>query len=129
MTSFGYVPPPYGPLWGDTERLLDRAVKWGRNDWSEVRRSLESGHAQLWLTITDHPVAAMVTRMDGPTFEVWLAGGAVLSGSVPFLETAIAAARETGATNGRIIGRVGWRRVLAPYGWREDGDCLVKEFD
>lgn len=124
--TFGFVPPPYGPLWGSVEALLDRAVRKGGNDWGDVKASLEANLAQLWLTITDKPVAAMVTRIDGDTLEVWLAGGAVLSGSVPYLETAIEASRQAGTTNGRIIGRKGWARVLKPYGWRQDGDCLVK---
>lgn len=127
--NFGFVPPPYGLLWGDAKRLLDRAVKRGKNEWPEVIASLMQGTAQLWLTVTDRPIAAMVTRRDGDTLEVWLAGGAVLSGSVPFLETAIAAAKLDGATNGRLEGRKGWARVLRPYGWRESGDMLVKDFD
>jgi len=126
--TFGFVPPPYGTLWPDIYRLLDRAVIRGGNDWNEVASNLRDGRAQLWLTVTNEPVAAMVTRMDGNTFEVWLAGGAVLSGSVPFLETAIEAAKAAGATNGRIIGRKGWERVLRGYGWRHDGEYLVKDW-
>lgn len=126
--NFGFVPPPYGSLWPTVAGLLDRAVKRGENEWSEVEEALADGRAQLWLTVTDRPVAAMVTRRDGDTLEVWLAGGAVLSGSVPFLETAIAAAKADGATNGRICGRKGWERVLRRYGWRADGDFLVKDF-
>ncbi len=127
--TFGYVPPPYGLLWGPAKALLERAVRRGKNEWPEVIASLMQGTAQLWLTITDKPIAAMVTRRDGDTLEVWLAGGAVLSGSVPFLETAIQAAQSGGATNGRIIGRKGWTRVLRSYGWRTEGDYLVKDFD
>jgi len=126
--NFGYVPPPYGPLWPAVEELLDKAVRWGGNDWSQVKSDLADHKAQLWLTVTDRPIVALVTRMDGDTLEVWLVGGVVLAGSVKFLETAIAAAREAGATNGRIIGRKGWKRVLEPYGWRQDGDCLVKDW-
>lgn len=126
---FGFVPPPYGFLWGPTKDLLDGAVRRGKNEWPEVIAELMQGTAQLWLTVVEKPVAAMVTRMDGNTLEVWLAGGAVLSGSVPFLETAIKAAQADGATNGRIIGRRGWARVLRNYGWRESDDMLIKDFD
>lgn len=124
---FGFVPPPYGPLWGHIGKLLAGAVERGENNWAEVVECLDDGRAQLWLTVTDEPIAAMVTRRDGDTLEVWLAGGKVLSGSIPFLETALAAAKADGATNGRIIGRRGWARVLAPFGWRRDGDELVKD--
>lgn len=127
--TFGYVAPPYGELWGDIRRLLDSAVMRGSNEWSEVERLLNSNLAQLWLTIEDDaPVAAMVTRKDGDTLEVWLAGGKVLSGSIPHLETTIQAAKRGGMTNGRITGRKGWARVLQGYCWRRDGDDLVKDF-
>jgi hypothetical protein len=126
---FGCVAPPFGGLWSDIYRLLDRAVQRGKNDWTEVEAALTANTAQLWLAVEDRPVAAMVTRLDNKTLEVWLAGGAVLSGAVPFLETAIAASRDAGATNGRIWGRKGWDRVLQPYGWRRDGELLTKEWD
>lgn len=126
---FGYVPPPLDAMWGDIALLLDEAVKKGGNDWAEVRETLEDGRSQLWLTVTDdsEAVAAMVTRMDGDTFEIWLAGGDVLSTSVPYLETALQAAREEGATNARIVGRKGWTRVLKPYGWQPQADELIKD--
>ena len=126
--TFGYVPRPFAEHWDAASRLLDAAVAKGGNDWREVIRALDTGRAQLWLTIKDRPVAAMITRMDGDTLEIWLAGGAVLSGSVPFLETTIEAAKVNGATNGRITGRKGWERVLRPYGWQPRGDDLVKDF-
>ncbi len=128
--NFGHVPPPIcGAVWLAMERLLDRAMERGGNDWDDLSAALDTGHAQLWLTeVHGEPVAAMVTRLDGDTLEVWLAGGAVLTTSVPFLETAIEASRAAGTTNGRIIGRKGWARVLRPYGWRSDGIDLVKDW-
>lgn len=125
---FGFAPPPYGLLWGDAKRLLEPAVKRGGNEWPEVIADLMQSKAQLWVAIEEAPVAAMVTRIDGDTMEVWLAGGAVLSGCVPFLETAIEASRAAGTTNGRITGRKGWARVLARFGWKRRGDDLVKDW-
>lgn len=123
---FGFVPPPFGDLWADVCQLLEKAVKRGGNEWADVEAALDSGRAQLWIAADERPVAAMVTKLDGRTLEVWLAGGAVLSGTVPFLETAIAAAREAGATDARICGRKGWDRVLRGYGWKRDGELLTK---
>lgn len=122
------MPPPIGPLWPHAARLLGKAVTRGGNDWGELEEMLADGRAQLWLTLDPEPVAAMVTRIDGDTLEVWLAGGAVLSGSVPYLETAIEASKGAGTTNGRITGRKGWARVLKPYGWRAAGEDLVKDW-
>jgi hypothetical protein len=127
---FGHVPPPFEDwVWVAGFALLDRTVQRGGYEWSEVTTDLTSGCAQLWLTMKDGvAVAAMVTRLDGDTLEIWLAGGAVLSGSIPFLETAIEASKSAGTTNGRITGRRGWARVLRPYGWRQSGDDLVKDW-
>lgn len=127
--SFGYVPPPFGlGLWLHLDRLLDASVRRGGNDWSEVARDLNSKAAQLWIEERDgSPIAAMVTRLDGDTFEVWLAGGKVLD-AIPHLETAIEAAQGAGATNGRVIGRKGWARALRSYGWHYDGGDLVKRW-
>ncbi len=124
---FGYVPPPFGALWPDITRLLDKAVTKGGNRWGEVKHALAVETAQLWLTVTDRPINATVSRMDGRTVEIWLCGGAVLSGALHFLETILAAAKADGATDARIIGRKGWARVLAPYGWHVRGDELVKD--
>lgn len=126
--EFGYVAPPYGDQWPAIVTLLDGAVTRGGNDWAEVGTLLADNRAQLWLTTQGIPIAAMVTRKDGDTLEIWLAGGAVLSGSIPFLETAIEAAKQDGMTNGRITGRKGWARVLQGYGWQRDGDDLVKRW-
>lgn len=126
--TFGFVAPPYGALWRAITDLLTPAVERGGNDWGEVIALLDDGRAQLWLTMErDQPIVAAVSRMDGDTFEVWLAGGRVLS-RLDDLEMAITAAREGGATNGRIIGRKGWARVLRAYGWRVEGDELVKDW-
>lgn len=126
--TFGYVPHPCGEWWPVVSAMLEPAAVRGGDTVDEVDSDLAAGLAQLWLTI-EHgvPVAAMVTRIDGDTLEVWLAGGAVLSGSVPFLETALSAAQAAGVTNGRIKGRKGWQRVLRGYGWRCEGDFLVKD--
>lgn len=125
--TFGFVPPPFGVLWADIRRLLDKAVRRGGNDWSDVQRELGSGRAQLWLTVEHAPINATVTRMDGKTLEIWLCGGRVLPDALRFLDTILNAASEDGATDARIVGRRGWARTLAPRGWRVVGDELVKE--
>lgn len=121
------MPPPFGELWLEIATLLNDAVVKGGNDWADVETALETGHAQLWLTIADKPINATVTRMDGTTLEVWLCGGSVLAGSLHYLETILAAAKGDGATDARIVGRKGWLRVLKPYGWQQIGDELVKD--
>ena len=127
--NFGYVPG--GHVSPAVFAMLDRAVTRGLNEWAEVLSQLKDGRAQLWLAVDqDKPVAALVSNIDSATqtLEIWLAGGAVLSGCVPFLEIVIEASKAAGTTNGRIVGRNGWQRVLKPYGWSAHGDELTKDW-
>lgn len=56
------------------------------------------------------------------------AGSAASMSDILAAETAICSFyRERGATSLSLMGRKGWRRVLAPLGWRPDGDLLVKD--
>lgn len=127
--EFGFVPPPYDDqVWTAVFGLLDTAVRRGGNDWIEVGEHLADGRAQLWLGVAGKPEIAAVSRIDGDTFEVWLAGGPIVPRWLPYLETAIEASKAAGTTNGRITGRKGWLRVLSRYGWRLDGEDLVKEW-
>jgi hypothetical protein len=124
----GFVPPEnVGSYRDEIARLLDKAVARGGNDWSEVHAQVGDGRAQLWLAVENRPVAALVTRIDGDTLEIWLAGGTILA-ALPYIETIIEASKQAGATNGRVVGRKGWRRVLQPYGWHMRGDELVKDW-
>lgn len=107
--------------------LLEKAIEWGGSSWADLDNDLASGNAVLWVAETDRPVAALVTRRDGPVMEVWLCGGAVVPRCLPFLLIVEKEARAFGMTTGRITGRRGWARVLRQYGWREDGEDLVKD--
>lgn len=126
--NFGFVPPPYSvDVWDKVTTILANAAERGGYALEEVKADLDAGLAQLWLTLDGEPINATVTRRDGETIEIWLCGGAVLSGCLPYLETILEAARADGATNGRIIGRKGWARVLRGAGWRPEGETLVKD--
>lgn len=112
----------------DWRRIMARAVERYKTSWADIDEALTRGNAMLWLaSVDDAPVAGLVCRRDGTTMEVWLAGGAVLSGCVPFLAGVEREAKQYGMTTGRITGRKGWARVLRDDGWRVDGDNLAKE--
>ena len=118
---------PFGVWRQEAWELLDPAVKRAGEAWAHVDDMLAAGAAVLWLAITDAPVAAMVTAKAGDQMLVWFAGGAVLSGCVPFLGLVEAEAKTNGMKRGRLTGRKGWARVLRGLGWRVEGDDLVKE--
>jgi hypothetical protein len=125
--EFGYCPDPMGQWWPETLAMLHPAIERGNNDQIELETKLSAGRAQLWIATDPEPVAALVSQKDGETLEIWLVGGAVLDGCVPFLAIIERAAIEGGMTNGRISGRQGWARVLKPWGWRVVGNDIVKE--
>lgn len=127
MISFGRA-DPFGVWGGKARELLHGALERFQTPLSELEEAFRTGNAVLWLAAHEEPFAAMVTRRDGLTMEVWLAGGGVMNGCVPFLGQAEREAREFGMKRGRITGRKGWARVLRPYGWRVRGEDLVKDF-
>jgi hypothetical protein len=88
----------------------------------DVRRAIESGHAELWGIFEDgQPVAAVVTKV---TLEpekrclMWLIGGRRTREWVtPFLAKIEAKAREWGCVALWGAGREGWARIVEPNGF------------
>lgn len=128
IVNFGHLPDWGGEYWPAVAAMLLPALKRDGGSMDELVQWLSTGHAQLWVAVTTQPIAALVTTIDGDTVELWLAGGAVLSGCVPFIDVIERAAIEGGMTKGRATGRKGWARVLRPWGWRQSGEDLVKDF-
>lgn len=125
--TFGYCPDPFGAWWPEVLALLIPALERdAENDQVEMEVQLASRRAQLWLVVDPAPVAALVTRDGDNEFEIWLAGGRILS-VLQWLPVIEAAFRETGKVRGRLCGRAGWARVLKPFGWHRESDDLVKE--
>ena len=122
---FGYVPPEY--VNDEIRELLAPAVKRGGNDWAEVNSMLADMRAQCWMAMDDKPRMAVVTRMDGDVGEIWLLGGNNRKDWLHFLPTLEAGLRGGGAVKGRLTGRKGWKRVLAPFGWVCDGEDRVTD--
>lgn len=90
----------------------------------EVLNDLLLNRAQLWRGDR----GAMITRLERlpePHVSLWKAGGDLAD--VLSLGAGIAAwARAQGAVAARVVGRTGWARVLAKYGFEPDGEHLRK---
>lgn len=87
----------------------------------EVERRLTERTAQLWAD----GECAMVTEIWGECLHVWLGGGrlkALLSMRDPLERLA----REWGLSEVTINGRLGWDRLLRPFGYVREGDELRK---
>ena len=121
--NFGYVPSPAAAQLTKARQYLVPALQRGGYTWDECARLIDSGHAQLWMS----DEAALVSRRDGDTLELWLCGGRVVNASDRFLEVIERAARESGLQWMRLTGRKGWDRHLAKWGWIKVGEDLVKD--
>ena len=105
--------------WARCRPWLEPAM---RDGWTaeRVRAEVEAGRAQLWPGARS-AVVTEVTR----DLHLWLAGGA-LDELLRMQPSAQAHARAWGCERMTLIGRPGWRRVLAPHGWRHL-NMLVKD--
>lgn len=121
--TFGYVPTPALGQYEKAKGYLLPALSHGGYTWDECDRLIQSGHAQLWMS----DEAALVSRRDGDTLELWLCGGRVVNASDRFLEVIEQAAKEAGMQWMRVTGRRGWERHLKQFGWVRVGEDLMKD--
>ena len=108
------------------KHILQPALDHSGTQWADVENDLGSGLAQLWVATDPEPVAALVSRRDGNTLEIWLCAGRVVNAADQFLSVIERAAKQDGMTDARLSGRTGWRRHLAKWGWTMNDDDLVK---
>ncbi len=120
---FGYIPSPDTGQVDRARGYLTPALERYGYKWEECLSLIESGHALLWMS----DEAAIVTRDDGDTLELWSCGGRVVNASDQFLAVIEQAARQHGFKRIRLTGRKGWARHLAKWGWVEIGEDVIKE--
>lgn len=120
---FGFVSSPSANQLEAAEGYLTPTLRMFGYTWGECLDLIASGHAQLWMS----DEAALVSRRDGYTLEIWACGGRVVNASDQFLAVIERAAREAGMTQMRLSGRKGWARHLAKWGWVQQGEDVIKE--
>jgi hypothetical protein len=113
------------PIINKLEEALE--IAGGTHHWREhVVPLLFSGRAQYW----HRPGGAIVTEIiETPlrrAVNYWLVGGE-MQDCLALQPEIDAWARQQGATHATAVGRLGWARVLPPYGWRMHGVAMVKE--
>lgn len=115
----------FARCWPWLEPALKRGGQ-GRPDRAALLAVLHANQATLWPGDDGAMVTQLVVTPEGRFLHVWLAGGSLeaLMGLRPGVE---AWGRAQGAEYVSIHGRQGWARLLEPFGYRRDGEELVKK--
>lgn len=122
-------------LWPVVAPLLAPAVarSEGRYDMRAVLDDLRTGRSLLWVVYDDEAVvhAAFTARAAHYPRATWLVvdflGGADLAQWVETCDSVLAAfARDGGYDGVELVGRHGWARALAAFGWRENAVMLSR---
>lgn len=126
---FGYVGDLAQIDYGLALSILARSVRISGERLEDIDSAIQSGHAQLWIEVGHEIDAVLVSRKFGDTLEIWHCAGKVLGAADRNLATIERAAREVGVRRMELTGRKGWERHLRKWGWKRDGDVIVKELD
>lgn len=108
--------------WPSLWPMLEPAARRVDKTETEVRRVIESGHAELWAIVEDGaPVAVVVTQVTLKPEKrclMWLIGGKrTREWAGTFLAKIEACAREWGCVALWGAGRKGWARIVEPNGF------------
>lgn len=110
--------------------LLQKVIERGGHDWQEICRKVDEYHAQIWLAVTDRPIAALITQMTtDDVLECLIAQGTDVKAWAGVAERHLAAfAVRNGSQRLRIWGRHGWRRVFPHWSvMGEEEGLLIME--
>lgn len=110
--------------------LLQTVIARGGHDWAEICRKVDEQHCQIWLAVTDRPIAALITQATTENvLECLIAGGTDAKLWAGVSEGRLSAfASENGLNRLRIWGRKGWARLF-PHWERvgvEDGYLILE---
>ena len=114
---------------------LDRCRPWiedaleycnGTHSYEDVVQSISEGRMQLWPAPSGCMVTEIVIYPRKKVLNIFLAGGE-LDQLLDMNSDMNAWAKQQGCTGGTLTGRVGWKKVLEPMGWKLIHSHYVKE--
>lgn len=107
--------------------MLEKVIERGGHSWPEICRKVDESHAQIWLAVTDKPIAALVTSATvDNSLECVLAGGTGAKLWAGVAERRLSSfASENGLERLRIFGRKGWQRAFPHWQVMGEEDGLV----
>lgn len=92
----------------------------------DVEQSVASGHMQLWAGERGALVTQIITYPRKKVLHVFIAGGE-MDQVLDFLPSLHLWADMQDCDTLTLSGRVGWKRVLADHGWRQEGITMICE--
>lgn len=116
---------------------LERCREWieaaleysgGTHNFDDVAEGLKSGVLQLWPTPKGCIVTEIVLYPRKRVLNVFLGGGE-LDQILDMHTDVVNWAKAQGCTALTMSGRAGWKKPLAPHGWKPQHATYVKEFD
>jgi hypothetical protein len=114
---------------------LQRCRKWiedaleycnGTHVWEDVVQAIAESRMQLWAAPKGCMVTEIVVYPRKKVLNIFLAGGD-LSQLLDMNNDMAEWAKKQGCTGGTLTGRVGWKKVLEPMGWKLLHSHYVKE--
>jgi hypothetical protein len=132
MTEFVPVPTGHIPgIWQEVRAMIIAAAeRTGRDTEKSVFESLCLGNSQLWLAWDDGPEALAITEMHQfprrKVLRIVMMTGAHREKWLGFLAIIEDWARNQGCDVVEPIARPGWKRILAPLGYRMSHVMLTK---
>ena len=133
MTQLVPVPTEHVPIvWAEIRQMIIAATnRTGRDTEKSVFESLCLGNSQLWMAWDDGPEAIALTEMHQfprrKVLRITMMTGSRREKWIGFLKQIEDWAREQGCELMEPIARPGWRRILAPLGYKLSHVMLTKE--
>ena len=115
---------------------LERCREWieaaleysgGTHNFDDIVEGLKSGVLQLWPTPRGCIVTEIVLYPRKRVLNVFLGGGE-LDQILDMHTDVVNWAKAQGCTSLTMSGRAGWKKPLAPHGWKPQHATYVKEF-
>jgi len=98
----------------------------GTHQFEDIVQGIAESKMQFWPAPRGCMVTEIVVYPRKKVFNIFLAGGE-LDQLKDMHDAMNAWAKEQGCTGGSLTGRVGWKKVLEPMGWKLAHSHFVKE--
>ena len=107
------------------KRWLDPALDVGGNThtFADIITAVMAGEMQLWQGPKGAAVTLILSHPQKRLIHFFLAGGE-MEQVLDFQDSVAAWGKAHGCTEMTLAGRVGWSRVLKPFGWERQGEFI-----